>query len=138
MFSIPEGKKLILFDGICNLCNNSVLRVIKLDTKNQFVFTSLQSNIGKKITNHLNINTSKVDAIILYEPSVSYHIKSSAALKIMNAFGGFWKITQVFWIFPKSIRNRVYDFIAKNRYRWFGKKESCIILTDKLKVKFLD
>ena len=138
MFDIPEGKKLILFDGVCNLCNDSVLKVIKYDQKNQFLFASLQSDIGQKIIKHLKIDTSKTDSIILYNPSISYDVKSSAALKIMNTFGRFWKLTQIFWIFPAFIRNIFYDFIAKNRYKWFGEKESCMLPTPELKAKFLN
>ncbi|MDE0536560.1 thiol-disulfide oxidoreductase DCC family protein [Tenacibaculum sp. L6] len=137
MNNIPSNKKVILFDGVCNLCNDSVLKVIKYDIKNQFVFTSLQSDIGKEITEYLGVDTSKVDSIILYEPSVSYYIKSSAALKIMNDFGGIWKLTQVFGILPEGLRNVVYDYIAKNRYKWFGKKEACMIPSKEIQEKFL-
>ncbi|WP_159947493.1 thiol-disulfide oxidoreductase DCC family protein [Polaribacter septentrionalilitoris] len=138
MNEIPKNKKIILFDGVCNLCNDSVLKVIKNDTKNTFLFTALQSDSGQKIINHLKIDISKIDSIILYEPGVSYEIKSTAALKIMNDFGGFWKITQIFWVLPETFRNVIYDFIAKNRYKWFGKKESCMIPTPELKAKFLE
>ncbi|MBU3011782.1 DUF393 domain-containing protein [Polaribacter vadi] len=138
MVDIPLNKKLILFDGVCNLCNNSVLKVIKYDKKNTFIFAALQSETGKKITSQLNIDTQKVDSIILYEPGISYDIKSTAALNIMNDFGGIWKITQLGFLFPESFRNFIYDFIAKKRYKWFGKKESCLIPTIELKAKFLN
>lgn len=137
MTVIPEGKKLIIFDGVCNLCNSSVLKIIKYDKKNIFLFAPLQSEIANKITEQLKIDTNKVDSIILYEPNVSYDLKSTAVLKIMKDFGGFWSITQIFMLFPEAFRNHIYNFIAKNRYKWFGKKESCIIPTPQLKVKFL-
>ncbi|RLK02475.1 thiol-disulfide oxidoreductase DCC family protein [Tenacibaculum discolor] len=137
MNNLPSNKKVILFDGVCNFCNDSVLKVIKYDTKNMFLFTSLQSDIGKEITQYLGIDTSKVDSIILYEPNVAYDIKSSAALKIMNGFGGVWKLTQVFWILPEGLRNIVYDYIAKNRYKWFGKKEACMVPSKEIQEKFL-
>jgi predicted DCC family thiol-disulfide oxidoreductase YuxK len=138
MFNIPKNKKLILFDGICNLCNVAVLNVIKNDKKNTFLFTALQSETGQEVISYLKIDISKIDSIILYEPGVSYEIKSTAALNIMKDFGGFWTLTQVFWVFPEKIRNLVYDYIALNRYKWFGKKESCMIPTPELKIKFLD
>lgn len=138
MIDIPKHKKIILFDGVCNLCNNSVIKAIKYDTKNTFLFASLQSESGQKIVNHLNINTSKIDSIILYEPGISYDVKSTAALKIMKHFGGFWIITQIGMFFPEFFRNHIYDYIAKNRYKWFGKKESCMLPTENLKAKFLD
>ena len=137
MIDLPINKKIILFDGICNFCNDAVLKTINYDKKNQFVFASLQSDIGEKITNHLGINTSKIDSIILYDPDIAYYIKSTAALKIMNEFGGIWKVSKLFLIFPESIRNIVYDCIAKNRYKWFGKKEECMIPSKEIKEKFL-
>ena len=137
MTDFPVEKKIILFDGVCNLCNNAVQTVIKYDKKNQYVFTSLQSETGKQILQHLKIDTEKVDSIILYDPSIAYYIKSSAAIKIMNSFSGAWKLTHALWIFPTSFRDFIYDFIAKNRYKWFGKKKECMLPTPNLKSKFL-
>ena len=137
MIDLPTDKKIILFDGVCNFCSNAVLKIIKYDTKNQFIFTSLQSDVGKKIINHLGIDTTKIDSIVLYQPKVAYYIKSSAALKIMEEFGGFWKLTQIFGVFPEGIRNFIYDFIAKNRYKWFGKKEICMIPSEEISSKFI-
>ena len=138
MIDLPKNKKIILFDGICNLCNSAVAIVIKQDKKNTFLFAAIQSKKGKEIIDYLEIDIVKIDAIILYEPGVSYEVKSTAALKIMNDFGQFWQLTKLLWVFPKGLRNQVYDFIAKNRYKWFGKKEACMIPTNDLKSKFLD
>ncbi len=138
MMDIPKNKKIILFDGICNLCNDVVLKVIKYDKKNIFLFSSLQSKIGKEITDHLGIEISKIDSIILYEPGVSYDIKSTAALKIIQDFKGIWSLTYILFLLPEGFRNLIYDYIAKNRYKWFGKKEKCMIPTPELKEKFLD
>lgn len=135
---IPTGKKIILFDGVCNLCNDSVLKVIKYDKKNVFLFTALQSEAGEKILKELAIDTSKIDSIVLFDPEKGYYVKSSAALRIMNEFSGFWKLMQIFRILPAGLNNIVYDWIARNRYKWFGKKESCMIPTPELKAKFLD
>jgi len=137
MIDFPKNKKIILFDGVCNLCNDAVLKTIKFDKKNSFLFTSLQSKTGQEIINHLKIDVSKIDSIILYEPSISYDIKSTAALKIMTTFGGLWFLAHLFLLLPEGFRDLVYDYIAKNRYRWFGKKESCMIPTQELKNKFL-
>lgn len=135
---IPEGKKIILFDGVCNLCNSSVIKVIKHDKRNVFLFAPLQSETGQKILRELNIDSKKMDSIILYSPNESFYKKSSAALRIMNEFGGLWKLTQIFRIFPAAFNNLFYDLIARNRYKWFGKKDSCMIPTPDLKAKFLD
>ena len=138
MENLPRDKKIVMFDGVCNLCNDSVLKIIKYDKKEVFRFVSIQSEIGQKITYHLGIDTSKIDSVILYEPGVSYEIKSTAALKIMSEFGGLWKLTGIFSFLPEGFRNFFYDYIAKNRYKWFGKKEQCMIPTPELKSKFLD
>ena len=138
MIEITSNKKIILFDGVCNLCNQSVLKVIHYDKKNTFLFAALQSEKGKEIINNLKIDISKIDSIILYEPNISYDIKSTAALKIMNDFGGLWVLTQIFFIFPEVFRDFIYNYIAKNRYRWFGKKDNCMIPSTKLNNKFLN
>ena len=137
MIDIPKNKKVILFDGVCNLCNQSVLKIIKYDKRNTFLFTALQSEKGKEILKLLRINSSKVDSIVLYDPGVSYDIKSTAALKIMQDFKGLWRISFLFLFIPEYIRNYLYDVIAKNRYQWFGKKEVCMIPTPESKAKFL-
>jgi predicted DCC family thiol-disulfide oxidoreductase YuxK len=138
VYTIPENKKIILFDGVCNLCNKTVNKVIDYDKKNTFLFTALQSETGQQIIKKIGINTNEVDSIILYENNMAYYIKSTAAIKIMNDLGGFWSVTKIFWIFPEGFRNWVYDIIARNRYKWFGKEDNCRIPTPELKAKFLD
>jgi predicted DCC family thiol-disulfide oxidoreductase YuxK len=138
MDNIPKEKKLILFDGVCNLCNSFVNKIIKKDKKNSFIFASLDSEIGNQVAKHLNIDTNKIESIILYEVGVSYDLKSTAALKIMKEFGGIWFITRIGFLLPESLRDSIYDIVAKNRYKWFGKKDSCMIPTPELKAKFLD
>ncbi len=138
MIDLQKNNKIILFDGVCNLCNNAVTKVIKKDKKNTFIFAALQSKSGNKIISKLGIDTTKIDSIILYETGNSYDVKSTAVIKIVSDFGGFWSFTKLLLIFPESFRNLIYDFIAKNRYKWFGKKEICMIPTKELKAKFLD
>ena len=138
MVDIPKNKKLILFDGVCNLCNNSVQYVIKHDKKNQFMFTALQSDVGKKIIEAYNIDTKKTDSILLYSPEKGIDYKSTAALKIASKLGLPINLMGVFFIIPPFIRNWVYDFIAKNRYKWYGKQAACMMPTPELKSKFLD
>lgn len=134
---LPKDKKIILFDGVCNLCNASVQFVIKRDTKDAFRFVALQSDLGNKILDHIGINREYTDSMVLYEPSKAYFYKAEAALKIINELGGLYQLLNIFQIFPKFISNTVYDYIAKNRYRWYGKQESCMIPTPELAVKFL-
>ncbi|MAP53838.1 thiol-disulfide oxidoreductase DCC family protein [Altibacter sp.] len=128
--------KIILFDGVCNLCNSSVVFIIKRDKKDVFRFAALQSNVGMVLVNEHGIDTSKTDSIILIDGNRSFE-KSSAALRIARELSGAYPLLYGFIIVPKFIRNWVYDYIAKNRYRWYGKKESCMIPTPELKSKFL-
>ncbi len=138
MIDIPKHKQLILFDGVCNLCNTSVLYVIKRDKKDRFMFAPLQSHIGQQLINEYDIDTSKTDSILLYHPEKGMFYKSTAALKIASHLGLPTNLLSLFLIFPAFIRNWFYDYIAKNRYKWYGKKEACMIPTPELKSKFLD
>lgn len=133
---MAKEKKIILFDGVCNLCNNSVVFIIKRDKKDIFRFAALQSDTGKMLTEKLSIDTSKTDSIILTEGD-TYSVKSSAALKIARHLKGGYPLLYGFMILPAFLRNFIYDIIAKNRYKWFGRKESCMIPTPELKAKFL-
>lgn len=136
---VPSGKQLILFDGVCNLCNSSVLYVIRRDKKNKFMFAPLQSQIGQSLINEFNIDTVKTDSILLYQPIERriYH-KSSAALHIARSLSFPVNLLAIFFVVPTFIRNWVYNYIAKNRYKWFGKKDSCMIPTPELKAKFIE
>ena len=137
MLDLPVGKKIILFDGHCNLCETSVQFVIKHDTKDQFRFVALQSDLGQKIISHIGINLKNIDSVVLYEPGVAYYHKSNAALHVARNLGGFFHLGTIFRIIPTSLRNVLYDYVAKNRYSWYGKKQSCMIPTEELKSKFL-
>ena len=137
MKNLPQDKKIIIFDGVCNLCDSAVRFIIKHDKKDNFRFVALQSDLGKEICKSIGIHFSKMDSIILYEPSVAYFYKSSAIIAILYEFGGFWKLATIFRIIPIFIADAFYDLIAKNRYRLYGKKEHCLIPTTELKAKFL-
>ena len=131
-------KKIILFDGVCNLCNSSVQFVIKRDKNDIFRFASLQSEAGQKLANERGINTSEIDSIILIEPQIAYYTKSDAALIIAKSLSGGWSFLGIFMGLPKGLRDTIYDWVARNRYQWFGKKDSCMIPTEADKGKFLD
>lgn len=137
MENLPIGKKIILFDGVCNLCDASVQYIIKHDKKDVFRFVSLQSELGEKIIKHIGVDRSKTDSIVVYEPRIAYYTKAEAALVIATTLGGWISALTIFSILPKFILNFTYDFVAKNRYKWFGKKESCMIPTPEINVKFL-
>lgn len=137
MQDLPQDKKIILFDGVCNLCNSSVQYIIQRDSKDVFRFVSLQSPLGQEIQQYLGIAHRNIDSIVLYEPGKAYYYKSGAIIEIakeMPLLSWF----SIFKIIPASLRDVVYDFIAKNRYNWYGKQESCMIPTAALKAKFLE
>lgn len=138
MENLPKDKKIILFDGVCTLCNNAIDYIIKKDHKDQFVFASLQSDIGKELTKERGIDTTQVDSIILIIPGEAYYIKSSAALQIFKRLKGLVSLSRIFLPLPESFRDSVYDLIARNRYQWFGKKESCRMPTREEKAKFIE
>ena len=134
---IPTNKKIILFDGVCNLCNGFVQFVIKYDKKDIFRFVALQSELGIEIIKSIGLDNKNIDSVVLYESKTLFEIKSDAALKILEKLGGIFKITFLLKVFPLFFRNFVYDFIAKNRYKWLGKRENCLIPADNMKAKFL-
>lgn len=135
---MEENRKIVLFDGVCNLCNTSVQFIIKRDAYDTFRFAALQSDIGRKLTAERGIDTEQVDSIILIEPGVAYYTKSDAALQIGHHLKGYSSISRILCLIPSSLRNIVYDLVARYRYAWFGKKDNCMIPTPDLKVKFLD
>ena len=136
--TVPNNKKLILFDGVCNLCNSAIQYVIKHDRDDTFLFAPLQSEVGKKVISKYNIDTDKTDSILLYSNENGLSIKSTAALKVAKHLGFPRNLLTIFFIVPPMIRNWVYDFVARNRYKWYGKKEECMIPTPELKSRFLD
>jgi predicted DCC family thiol-disulfide oxidoreductase YuxK len=137
-FNLPDEKIFILFDGVCNFCNNTVNMLISKDKKDHFRFIALQSELGQKICKHLQIDTSKIDSIIYYEPNVVYYIKSGAAFAIAKNLGGLYSFINIFSFIPASVTDFIYDFIAKNRYKWFGKRDQCMMPDAKIKEKFLE
>lgn len=128
--------KIVLFDGVCNLCNGAVTFIIKRDSKNVFKFATLQEDPGQELIKKYGINILKTDSIILIENGKAY-VKSTAALRIARSLNGVYPLLFGFMIVPNFMRNWVYDIIARNRYKWYGKRDSCMIPTPELKAKFL-
>ena len=135
---IPKDKKIVLFDGVCNLCNSAVTFIIEHDKKDVFRFASLQSEIGRKLVEERGMDPEELDSIVLIDPGVAYYRKSTAALEISSELSGGYSLLKNFLFIPESLRDGIYNFVANNRYKWYGKKESCMIPTPELKSKFLD
>ena len=132
-----NDKSIILFDGVCNLCNSSVNFIIKHDKKKHFLFASLQSDAAKEILLQFPTKKLTLDSILLIEGKDIYE-KSSAALKISKHLSNGFHLLNYFIIIPLFIRDLVYNLISKNRYKWFGRKDKCMIPTEEVKSRFLE
>lgn len=132
-----NSKKIILFDGVCNLCNSAVQKIIENDEKNIFMFASLQSEFGQKFLEKNHLDKEEFKSMILVDAD-KFYTKSDAALRIGKELKGIYRLSELLLVFPKFIRNSIYDLISDNRYKWFGKRESCWLPTPELREKFLD
>ncbi|MDE3248601.1 MAG: thiol-disulfide oxidoreductase DCC family protein [Bacteroidota bacterium] len=129
--------KLILFDGVCNLCNRSVQFVIRHDPNARFHFASLQSATGQEVFTAFGLADQQLDSFVLLDNGKAY-TQSTAALRVSAHLAGAWKLLYAFLIVPPFIRNAVYRWIARNRYQWFGKRDACMIPSPELSQRFLD
>jgi predicted DCC family thiol-disulfide oxidoreductase YuxK len=129
-------RPVILFDGVCNLCNGSIQFVIKRDSKARFRFASLQSDMARDLVKPFGKDPAQLDSILLVHNGKLYQ-KSRAALEIVRRMRGAWPLLYGLVIIPPFIRDVVYNWVARNRYRWFGKQESCMVPTPDLKERFL-
>lgn len=128
---------IILFDGVCNFCNASVLFVLKRDKKAVLRFAPLQSPAGRRILERYHFPTDDFDTMLLVESDRIY-MRSSAALRIVKALGGLWFLLYACILIPKPVRDLLYNVIARNRYKWFGKRETCMIPTPEMKTRFIE
>lgn len=135
--SVDLEHPILLFDGVCNLCDGLVQFIIKRDPKGTFRFASLQSPLGQNLAKEAGLDPQELGTAILYYQG-KFQFKSDMALGVASQLGGLWPILGVFKIVPAFFRNGIYNWVAKNRYRWFGKKEQCMIPSPDLKSRFLD
>ncbi|MGV3540116.1 MAG: thiol-disulfide oxidoreductase DCC family protein [Rufibacter sp.] len=126
----------IYFDGVCNLCNGFVQFVIAHDRQCFFRFASLQSDAGQQTLQNYGMATEQFQSFLLVENGTLY-TRSSAALRVLRRLTGGWPLLYAFIIIPKFLRDPLYDLVARNRYRWFGRQESCMLPTPELKARFL-
>lgn len=135
---LPDSSQpILLFDGVCNLCNGFVQTIIKNDKNNIFRFSSLQSGTGQRVVAYINRRQPVPDSLILLYRD-KYYTQSDAAIKTAELLGNKWHIMRLGYFFPKAIRNSIYKLVARNRYKWFGKKEHCMVPTEDLQSRFLD
>lgn len=131
----PTGP-ILLFDGVCNLCNGTVQFILRADRKQVFRFASLQSEIGQQLLHTAAYHGPPLDSVVLIKDQKVF-THSEAVLEIARLLGGGWALLYGFKVIPKAWRDRIYTWIAQNRYRWFGKKEQCMIPSPELKERFL-
>jgi predicted DCC family thiol-disulfide oxidoreductase YuxK len=134
--SIPQNTQLILFDGVCNFCNSSINFIIDHDPERHFKFAPLQSEIGQSVLTQFNKNTNDFDSVILLKDNKLYQ-KSEAAIEIAKHLLGAWKYLSILGILPTFFLDFFYNIIAKNRYKIFGKTETCRMPTLELRERFL-
>ncbi len=127
----------ILFDGVCNMCNSFVRFIIKRDKNKVFQFASLQSKYGMALSAHFNVSSDNLKTVILFDGE-KILMQSDASIEILSSLNGIWKAALIFKIIPSFIRNGIYNLLAKNRYALFGKKDQCSVPTDDVKDRFLD
>lgn len=131
-----QQKNVVLFDGVCNLCNDAVNFLIDEDKNNRLHFASLQSEFGQAVLRDFSMQTDDFDTFVFIHQGKLF-IRSTGALEVMRVLGGKWSMLYVFKLVPTFLRDAMYKFISKNRYRWFGKQNACRMPTPELKAKFL-
>jgi predicted DCC family thiol-disulfide oxidoreductase YuxK len=131
-----KQQPVILFDGVCNFCNGAVNFVIKRDKAARIQFAPLQSEKGRLFARQFGFNAEELKTFIFIEDN-RFYTKSTAALKVCRYLGGLWPLCYGLMIVPKFIRNAVYDLLAKNRYKWFGKRDSCMMPTPEIRTRFI-
>jgi predicted DCC family thiol-disulfide oxidoreductase YuxK len=132
-----NAQPIVFFDGECNLCNKSVQFIIRKDKKKRFLFASLQGKHGQELLKKNNLPPDAFNSFLLLEGKRLY-TRSTSALRVLKHLGGGWKILYGFIVLPKFLRDPVYNIIARNRYKWFGKKDECMTPAPGLKERFLE
>ncbi|MGY8614246.1 thiol-disulfide oxidoreductase DCC family protein [Bacillus velezensis] len=128
--------RVLLFDGVCNLCSGAVQFIIKRDPAGKISFASLQSDTAPELLASEGLPTEQFDSMIFIENGRIYK-KSAAVLKVSRHLRGAWRLSAVFFAVPRPLRDRAYSFIARRRYKWFGKREACMLPSPEIKNRFL-
>jgi predicted DCC family thiol-disulfide oxidoreductase YuxK len=140
--TIAESNPVVLYDGVCGLCNRLVQFLLKHDRNDRFRFASLQSDFARVLLERHGLDPNDLDTVYVVKDSgqsnESLLARSDAILYMLAQLGGVWKLTGIGWVLPKSLRDAVYKIVARNRYRVFGKHESCMLPEPQHRVKFLD
>ena len=133
----PNDTPVVLFDGVCNLCNASVRAILARDRKGIFRLASLQSQAARRVFAEAGAPVPAVDSVVLVEGGTVY-TRSDVVIRVASRLGFPWSMAGVLRIVPRGLRDAVYDWIARNRYRWFGRKDACPVPTPEQRARFLD
>lgn len=133
---VHQGHPIVLVDGVCHFCQGLTKWIIKRDPEGKYHFASLQSDVAKELLAKGNLSTDSMDTFVLIEHG-KYYTRSTAALRLAKGLKFPYPLLYVFIVVPKFIRNAVYNWVARNRYRWFGKDEACMLPTSEIKDRFL-
>lgn len=133
----PADPPVLLFDGVCNLCTASVQFVLRRDRREVFRFAALQSEAGRRLVARHGLDPEALHTLVLVDGDRAF-VRSAAALRVAGRLSGLWPLLRVFLLVPRPLRDAAYDWIARHRYRWFGRRESCLLPTPELRRRFLD
>lgn len=134
--NIDVKSPVLLFDGVCNLCNASVQWILTHDARGTFRFAALQSDAGQSLLRRFGLDQVRFDSVILVEGDRIF-MRSDAPLEIARRLGGLWTLAYGLKVIPRFLRDGVYNWIARNRYRWFGRREACMLPRPEWKERFL-
>ncbi|WP_380674327.1 thiol-disulfide oxidoreductase DCC family protein [Salinigranum sp. GCM10025319] len=135
--AVVEDGPILLFDGVCNLCNGAVQFVVERDSDERIRFASLQSDVGRAVRDRLDLSGEDLGTVVLVEGERAY-TKSAAVVRVGELLGGVYGLASLGWLLPRSIRDWLYDRVAANRYDWFGRKEQCMVPTPELRSRFVE
>lgn len=136
MISPSAERPILFFDGVCNFCNSTVNFIIRHDKKEHFLFAPLQSNKGREVLHYMNPKDGSLESVILFYKGRIYE-KSDAALQVFRILGGLWSVFLAGYIIPRFIRDGIYNYIAAHRYKWFGKRDTCMVPAPSVRARFL-
>jgi predicted DCC family thiol-disulfide oxidoreductase YuxK len=128
---------ILVFDGVCNLCNGAIQFIIPRDPEGKIRFAPLQSELGVDIRDQSGISTDNLETVVFVDDGLAY-TKSDAAIRIGEQLGGVFRLLSLGRLVPRRLRDRIYDFVAENRYDWFGQKDQCMIPDEDVSDRFLD
>ncbi len=134
---LNETGPVLLYDGVCNLCNAAVKWVLRHERNQQMRFAALQSDFGQAVLKENGLDLKQLDSMLVVDDG-RVLMRSDAALRMAEIVGGPWRLARIFRIVPKVLRDWCYNFVAANRYNWFGKEESCLLPQPEWRDRFID